>query len=74
MNFLFWNIRGNSKSCNKPLLLATLLRIINEESVDVLALTEYEGYGDNILEALQTTCVSTQLENPAGVQDNVILF
>lgn len=74
MNFLFWNIRGNSKSCNKPLLLATLSRIINEESVDVLALTEYEGFGDSLTDELRTTNVSARLENPTGVQDSVIMY
>lgn len=74
MNFLFWNIRGRDIREGGRYLLSALHSIIEEESIDVVALAEYEEYSEQLDAELVYKKRFTRLKNPSGIQEKVELF
>lgn len=74
MKFLFWNIRGKSMFDNGSRLLGALSSMINAESLDVIALAEYQEYSDQLDDILVQNNHFVRLIKLSAKEEKVDLF
>ena len=74
MNILFWNIRRDRKGDDGGLLLSALCNIIDEESIDVVALAEYNMYIEQLISRLVAEKGFTHLAKRSEKDDKVVVF
>lgn len=74
MNFLFWNIRGRDIKEDGVPLLRALSNIIKEESIDVLALAEYDEYTKMLEEVLLDSKLLSPVNSPINIREAVQLY
>lgn len=74
MNFLFWNIKREYKGNDKGLLLTALCHIIDEQSIDIVALAEYSKYLDQLNSKLVGEKGFTLLEKRSEKEAKVVVF
>lgn len=75
MNFLFWNIKGRTICTNgMPPLLVVLQQIVSVESIDLIALAEYDGYSEQLEAALVANNIYTRLKKLSSIREKVDVF
>lgn len=74
MNFLFWNINGISINADGSQLLNALQQIVRTESIDLIALAEYEKYSERLESTLVTNSCFTRLKKFSSKVEKVDVF